>query len=49
MKVIEYDARYGGDEFGLCDFLDVVMQEVAVIHGHVGENECLFHDRILLV
>ena len=27
----------GGDEAGLGDFLDVVMQEVAVIHGHVGD------------
>ena len=27
----------GGDEFGLGDFLDVVVQEVAVIHGHVGD------------
>ena len=26
----------GGDELGLGDLLNVVMQEVAVIHGHVG-------------
>ena len=27
----------GGDEIGLCDLLDVIVQEIAVIDRHVGE------------
>ena len=27
----------GGDEIGLCHLLDVVVQEIAVVHGHVGK------------
>ena len=38
LRFVDLFAVYdGGDELGLTDLFNVVMKEVAVIHGHVGD------------